>query len=132
MFLTVVARPWKICNGVWFDGKIGIWPIVAKRDSKNRKKGNPIMRLATVNGERYKLMIEEDNLAIKAKTPRPLGHTIFVQQDGAKPHIEKGVMKAIQEAAGDGIILETQLANSPDLNINDLAFFHPIQDLKET
>ncbi|CAM9983405.1 unnamed protein product, partial [Discosporangium mesarthrocarpum] len=32
---------------------------------------------------------------------------------------------------GDSIILETQLANSPDLNVNDLGFFHSIQQLKE-
>ncbi|CAN0056630.1 unnamed protein product, partial [Discosporangium mesarthrocarpum] len=33
--------------------------------------------------------------------------------------------------AGDSIILETQPANSPDLNVNDLGFFHSIQQLKE-
>ncbi|CAN0498166.1 unnamed protein product, partial [Discosporangium mesarthrocarpum] len=32
---------------------------------------------------------------------------------------------------GDSIILETQPANSPDLNVNDLGFFHSIQQLKE-
>ncbi|CAM9457039.1 unnamed protein product [Discosporangium mesarthrocarpum] len=26
MFLAAVARPRKLFNGVWFDGKIGIWP----------------------------------------------------------------------------------------------------------
>ncbi|CAN0429117.1 unnamed protein product, partial [Discosporangium mesarthrocarpum] len=63
-------------NGVWFDGKIGIWPIVdivlAKRDSKNRKKGTPMMKPAKVNGERYKkFIIEEVIPAIKARMPRP-------------------------------------------------------------
>ncbi|CAM9700208.1 unnamed protein product, partial [Discosporangium mesarthrocarpum] len=33
--------------------------------------------------------------------------------------------------AGDSIILETQPADSPDLNVNDLGFFHSIQQLKE-
>ncbi|CAN0475170.1 unnamed protein product [Discosporangium mesarthrocarpum] len=42
-----------------------------------------------------------------------------------------GVMEAIQAKAGDSIILETQPANSPDLNVNDLGFFHSIQQLKE-
>ncbi|CAM9450056.1 unnamed protein product [Discosporangium mesarthrocarpum] len=68
--------------------------------------------------------------AIKARMPRPPGHTIFVQQDGAKPHTGGVVMVAIQAKAGDSIILETQPANSPDLNLNDLGFFHSIQQLK--
>ncbi|CAN0230263.1 unnamed protein product [Discosporangium mesarthrocarpum] len=44
MFLTAVARPRMISDGVWFDGKIDIWPIAdavaAMRSSKNRKKGH--------------------------------------------------------------------------------------------
>ncbi|CAN0100174.1 unnamed protein product [Discosporangium mesarthrocarpum] len=40
-------------------------------------------------------------------------------------------MEAIQAKAGDSIILETRPANSPDLNVNDLGFFHSIQQLKE-
>ncbi|CAM9706393.1 unnamed protein product [Discosporangium mesarthrocarpum] len=43
MFLAAVARPRMIFDVVWFDGKIGIWPIAdtvaAMRSSKNRKKG---------------------------------------------------------------------------------------------
>ncbi|CAM9949908.1 unnamed protein product [Discosporangium mesarthrocarpum] len=42
-----------------------------------------------------------------------------------------GVMEAIQAKAGDSIILETEPANSPDLNVNDLGFFHSIQQLKQ-
>ncbi|CAM9495627.1 unnamed protein product [Discosporangium mesarthrocarpum] len=87
---------------------MGIWPIVdtvrAKRNSKNCKKGKPIIKPATVNGERYKkLMITEAMPAIKARMPRRPGHTIFVQQDGAKPHTRKGAMETIRDAAGDGI-----------------------------
>ncbi|CAM9753636.1 unnamed protein product [Discosporangium mesarthrocarpum] len=43
----------------------------------------------------------------------------------------KGVIKAIQEAAGDDITLETQPANSRGLNVSDLDLFHSIQELKE-
>ncbi|CAN0151145.1 unnamed protein product, partial [Discosporangium mesarthrocarpum] len=42
-----------------------------------------------------------------------------------------GVMEAIQAKAGDNVIPETQPANSPDLNVNDLGFFLSIQQLKE-
>ncbi|CAM9423233.1 unnamed protein product, partial [Discosporangium mesarthrocarpum] len=40
-------------------------------------------------------------------------------------------MEEIQAKAGDSIILESQPANSPDLSVNDLGFFHSIQQLKE-
>ncbi|CAM9105579.1 unnamed protein product [Discosporangium mesarthrocarpum] len=136
MFLAVVASPRMISDGVWLDGKIGIWPIAdamaAMRSSKNRKKGTMMLKPAIVNAERYKeLMIDKVIPAIKARMPRPPGHTIFVQQGGAKPHTWGGVMEAIQAKAGDSIILETHPANLPDLNVNDLGFFHSIQQLKE-
>ncbi|CAN0366189.1 unnamed protein product [Discosporangium mesarthrocarpum] len=40
-------------------------------------------------------------------------------------------MEATQAKVGDSIVLETQPDNSPDLNVNDLGFFHSIQQLKE-
>ncbi|CAM9292874.1 unnamed protein product [Discosporangium mesarthrocarpum] len=87
-----------------------------KGDNKNRRKKTPIMKLATINGERYQLMVEEFIPAIKARMPRPPGHTIFVQQDDAKPHTGKGVKDAIQDAAGDDIyrkpILPTHLTST--------------------
>ncbi|CAM9819387.1 unnamed protein product [Discosporangium mesarthrocarpum] len=91
MFLAAVARPRMISDGVWFDGKIGIWPITdivaAMRSSKNRKKGNMMLKPVTVNAERCKeLMIDKVIPAIKARMPIPPGHTIFVHQDGAKSH----------------------------------------------
>ncbi|CAM9285792.1 unnamed protein product, partial [Discosporangium mesarthrocarpum] len=58
MFLTAVAWPMMISDEVWFDGKIGIWPIAdtvaAMRSSKNRKKGTMMLKPATINAERYK------------------------------------------------------------------------------
>ncbi|CAN0389716.1 unnamed protein product [Discosporangium mesarthrocarpum] len=83
MFLAAVARPRMISDG------IGIWPIAdtvaAMRSSKNRKKGTMMLKPAKINAERYKqLMIDKVIPAIKARMPRPPGHTIFVQQDGAK------------------------------------------------
>ncbi|CAN0455030.1 unnamed protein product [Discosporangium mesarthrocarpum] len=42
-----------------------------------------------------------------------------------------GDMQAIQGKVWDSIILETQPANSPDLNVNDLGYFYSIQQLKE-
>ncbi|CAN0324540.1 unnamed protein product [Discosporangium mesarthrocarpum] len=107
MFLAAVARPRMISDGVWFHGMIDIWPIadtvVAMRSSKNRKKGTMMLKPATVNAERYEeLIIDKVISAIKARMPRPPGHAIFVQQDGAKPHTGGG-MEAIQAKAGDRI-----------------------------
>ncbi|CAM9846246.1 unnamed protein product [Discosporangium mesarthrocarpum] len=101
MFLAAVVRLRMISDGVWLEGKIGIWPIAdtvaAMRSSKNRKRGTMILKPATINAERYKeLMIDKVIPAIKARMPRPPSHTIFVQQDGAKPHTGGGVMEAIQ------------------------------------
>ncbi|CAN0058748.1 unnamed protein product [Discosporangium mesarthrocarpum] len=91
MFLAAVARPRMISDWMRFDGKVGIWPIAdtvaAMSSSKNRKEGTMMLKPATVNAERYKeLMIDKVILAIKARMPRPLGHTMFGRQDGVKPH----------------------------------------------
>ncbi|CAN0092720.1 unnamed protein product [Discosporangium mesarthrocarpum] len=122
MFLAAVARPRKMSNRVWFDGKIGIWPIVdTKRTPEHRLKGTKVLVPVMVDGERYKkLMIEAVILAIKVFMPKPEGHTIFVQQDKATPHTKVGIMEAIEEAVGGDIVMETQRANSPDPNVNDL------------
>ncbi|CAM9514011.1 unnamed protein product [Discosporangium mesarthrocarpum] len=105
MFLTAVARPRMISDGVWFGRKIGIWPIAntvaAMRSSKNRKKGTMMLKLGTVNAERYKeLMIDKLIPAIKARMPRPPGHTIFVQKDGAKPHTGGGSWRQFRQRRG--------------------------------
>ncbi|CAN0327094.1 unnamed protein product [Discosporangium mesarthrocarpum] len=105
MFLAAVARPRMISDGVWFDGKIGMWPIAdtvaAMRSCKNRKKGTMMLKPATVNAERYKeLMIDKVIPAIKARMLRPPGHKIFVQQDGAKPKLGGGAWKQFRQRRG--------------------------------
>ncbi|CAM9611901.1 unnamed protein product [Discosporangium mesarthrocarpum] len=42
------------------------------------------------DGVYNELMIDKVIPGIKARMPRPPGHTIFVQQDGAKPHTGGG------------------------------------------
>ncbi|CAN0296472.1 unnamed protein product, partial [Discosporangium mesarthrocarpum] len=95
--------------------------------SKNRKKGTIMLKPAMVNAERYKeLMIDKVIPAIKARMPHDLRAAGW-----CKSRTRGGVMEAIQAKAGDSIMLETQPANTPDLNVNDLGFFHSIQQLKE-
>ncbi|CAM9877574.1 unnamed protein product, partial [Choristocarpus tenellus] len=74
-------------------------------------------------------MIEDTIPAIKACLPRLEGYTIFEQQDKAKPQSTGGswrIIEAIEETSGDDNVVETQPSNSPDLNINNLEFFHSI------
>ncbi|CAN0501467.1 unnamed protein product, partial [Discosporangium mesarthrocarpum] len=131
MFLAAVARPRMISDGMWFDGKISIWPIAVTvapmRSSKNRKKGTMMLKPATINAERHKeLMIDKVIPSIKARMPRHRSHDLRAA-GWCKAEHRGGGMEAIQAKAGDSIILETQPANSPDLNVNDLGFFHSIQ-----
>ncbi|CAM9381288.1 unnamed protein product, partial [Discosporangium mesarthrocarpum] len=127
VFLAAVAHPRKLSNEVWSDGKIGIWPIVdvvmAQRASK---RGDHVLRPVT-----YKeIMIAEIIPAIKAKMPRPPGHTIFVQQDGAKPHTKKGVMEASSRGWEQHHTRDPAF-QLPRPHVNDVGFFQSIQQLKE-
>ena len=56
---------------------------------------------------------------------------IIIQQDGARAHIKDDDDEFAEAVAalGVNVSIYTQPANSPDLNINDLGFFHAIQAL---
>jgi transposase-like protein len=139
MFLCATARPRMIQGKMW-DGKIGIWPIghvdAAKRTSKNRKKGDPVWVNESVTREKYREMLIDNVLpAILAKFPTAYleRKCVRIQQDGAKSHIDhddEEWLAALEELAPENnITLFTQCAQSPDCNINDLAFFRSIQSL---
>ena len=135
MFMAAVARPQP-----GFDGKLGIWPFVeygvAKRASKNRPKGAPIIKpMAVIDRNEVKKMIIENVLpAIREKFPiESKPHAIVIQQDNAKPHLLCSDPDLLEAAAVDGwsIKLANQPANSPDLNVLDLGFFNSIQALQQ-
>jgi hypothetical protein len=139
MFLCATARPRMIQGKMW-DGKIGIWPIgrieAAKRTSKNRKKGDPVWVNENVTREKYREMLIDKLLpAVLSKFPTSYleRKCVRIQQDGAKSHIEpddEEWLEALEELAPENnITLFTQCAQSPDCNINDLAFFRSIQSL---
>ncbi|CAM9288962.1 unnamed protein product [Discosporangium mesarthrocarpum] len=130
MLLVAVARPRKIFNRVWIDGKVSIWPTVnalLKRDSKTARR--EVHETSHVNGERHNKLMIEVTPPIKARRPIPPGQKVFVPQDSAKSQTGRGVMEVIQGVAGD-ITLKTHPANSPDLDFNDVGF-HSIHQLKE-
>ena len=137
MFLCAVARPcFNPSANSWWDGKLGIWPIggwePAQRASKNRPRGTLVWKNKPVTKGVYReLLISKLLPAIVEKWPRTdrLSRKIWIQQDGAKSHIntdDEEFREAIQDQelnAG----LYTQVANSPDVNLLDLGFFRAIQ-----
>jgi len=139
MFLCAQARPRRLPNGEWWDGKIGIWPIgevgKAKQGSKNRPKGAPVWENTNVTRDIYReMMINKVLPALVEKFPHSYlnpNKGVIIQQDGAKSHIledDEEWLEAV-EALQVNVKLVTQPANSPDTNINDLAFFNSIQSL---
>jgi hypothetical protein len=138
MFLCAVTRPrYDAHRKVTFDGKIGIWPIVAmvpaKRDSKNRKKGTLEAKHVNVDSEVYEEFLFDKLLpAIASKCPASmLSRKIYLQQDNAPAHkaIKPEHWEFELPCAELGIHVEPvfQPPNSPDLNILDLCFFNSLQ-----
>jgi hypothetical protein len=134
MFLAAVARPrFNAAGECTFDGKIGMWPFAemqpAKRNSVNRPRGTMEWKQLSVTKERYRDMIINKVIpAIKQKWP-DRNRNIKIQQDGASSHIDQDDEDFVEAAtAGNwNIELLTQSAQSPDTNINDLAFFRALQ-----
>jgi hypothetical protein len=137
MFLVAVGRPQILEDGTPFDGKIGIWSftttVLAKNNSKNRKKGTPENKLVSVNAEVYREKITGEGgviAKIKEKMSAKKGLDIIIQQDGAKPHTGHHNVALIDEAGhldGWKISMVTQPPQSPDLNKLDLCFFWSLQ-----
>ena len=133
MFLCAVARPcFNTSANSWWDGKLSIWPIggwePAQRASKNRPRGTLVWKNKPVTKGVYRELFISNLLpGIIEKWPRTdrLSRKIWIQQDGAKSHIntdDEEFRQAIQDQelnAG----LYTQAANSPDANLLDLGFF---------
>ncbi|KAG6945239.1 hypothetical protein JG688_00016665 [Phytophthora aleatoria] len=75
MFLAAMARPrYDFSKKRYFDGKIGVWPIIeqtfAQRGSKNRSKGAPITKTISMTRKAYtKMLLEKVFPAIREKWP---------------------------------------------------------------
>ena len=139
MFLCAVARPRRLSDGTWFDGKLGIWPFghmgAAKIDSKNRLAGTPEWVNVKIDRDEYRSMMLNNVIpAIIQKFPGFGGRTqpvIRIQQDGAPVHIANDDPTWLEELQALGvdkqIDLYTQPSQSPDLNILDLGIFNAVQ-----
>ncbi|KAG6945993.1 hypothetical protein JG688_00016260, partial [Phytophthora aleatoria] len=139
IFLAALVRPrYEFGKKRYFDGKIGIWPIIeqtfAQRGSKNRPKGAPITKTISVTRKVYtKMLLEKVFPAIREKWPaRRKSRTIKVQQDNAGPHVQDSNDALVKAGQGYGwdIQMVSQPPRSPDLNVLNLGYFHSIQSLQ--
>jgi hypothetical protein len=94
--------------------------------------GTLITKPLSVTAEVYEdFMISKVLPAVKEKLlPFVVGNSITVQQDGARPHTAGGIVARIEAAARDlgmEVVVETQPAQSPDLNLCDLSIFASLQ-----
>ena len=124
-------------NEIVFDGRIGMWPVAnlvpAQRNSINRPRGTLEYKSYNLNAETYmEFFTRDDGIfdRIKEKMPWLRGHEVKIQHDGATPH--KGFdNEEVIAAAGGGhgwtFVFDRQPAQSPDLNILDLGFFHSLK-----
>lgn len=131
MFLTALARP-DPAHG--FDGKIGIWrvqeTVVCQRGNRYHRAGEEYLRDCNMDAELYRHFMKEIFAAIKVKMPWLQGREVIVQQDGASPHTGNGNVDYFNryfQRDGWNFKVITQPAQSPDLNINDLAFFRSLK-----
>ena len=147
MFLCAQARPRMVRVGTrednqrMWDGKIGIWPIgdwkAAQRASVNRPAGTMEFHGRSVDRDTYReYLVNKVIPAIATKWPRhewnDPSFTIYIQQDGATSHItpwDAAIDNKLVELGMQAgkVELQTQPANSPDLNLNDLGFFNSLQ-----
>ena len=140
MFLAVTAKPRPEYS---FDGKVGIWSFTRLRKAKRsvKKTGTvagetDIFESVSVTAEEYRhVMLKRGGVfdALRQKMwwfardadTLEAGCTLFYQHNGASPHTARANVKqwGCHGAKKFKIEVITQPPQSPDLNVNDLAFF---------
>jgi hypothetical protein len=136
MFIAVVGMPHER-DDIFFDGKIGMFPLVhmvpAKRNSVHRPAGTLEAKGFNLTAETYMdMMTKEGGIldTIKEKMPWAKNDKIVIQHDGAPGHNGKGNSVFLAQAGVQGgwnITIDTQPAQSPDTNLCDLCFFNSLQ-----
>ena len=145
MFLAAVARPRPEYN---FDGKIGIWYFANVRKAQRSHASTGTVKGVTDILEAYSVTadvycdlvvgkggimeaVREKMWWYKKGSGKPeAGKTIWIQQDGARPHTAKANQKrfnAHKKKFDFHLEMCTQPPQSPDLNVDDLGFFNSLQ-----
>jgi hypothetical protein len=148
MFLAVVGRPWKLKpgdpvgtvyptdSGWYFEGKVGLFPIVnygrmSPRNSANA--GNRSFTTVNVNRQIFERFMIDSVLPaiVQFCPPEMLEERIYLQLDNASPHAidlaADGDFYSTAEQMDLDVEVFYQPSQSPDLNICDLSFFNSIQ-----
>lgn len=137
MFLSAVARPRYIGNVYW-DGKIGMWPLTervrAQRRSALRPAGVMVTEKVNMDQVVYKRMMLELVLpAIQQKCPEGMrSNRIYLQQDSAPAHLRFShagcpELRGVCRDLGLDLVPFFQPAQSPELNVLDLGFHRALQ-----
>lgn len=109
--------------------------------TRGRLMGQEKIVNVSVTGEEYSRMIHREIVPaimqnmwwFKRGSGKPeAGQTIFIQQDGASPHTCKFAARSLRQLESEAFYrrhgfrfrVVTQPAQSPDLNVLDLAFWH--------
>lgn len=132
MFLCAVAKP---IPEKQFNGLIGMWRIgdksFAKRTSKNRPAGTPLLQDATMTSSRfYDMMTQLVLPAVKSKMS--FAQSIVIQMDNARPHTGQKNQDALQRFVegsrwrGPRVRFVCQPPQSPDTNVLDLCVFRSL------
>ncbi len=131
MFLTALARP-DSAHG--FDGKIGIWRVqdlvTCERSNRYHRVGEQYMKDVHMDAPLYRQFMKKIMTEIKTKMHWLRGSPVIIQHDGASAHTatsNNAYFARLGKQDGWKISICTQPAQSPDLNINDLAFFRSLK-----
>ena len=140
MFLVAQARPRHLSDGVYWDGKIGCWPLGEKVQQKNnthvRKRGEWKWKPCGVSEKVYMDVMKNEVVpAILQRWPLDAGiDVIKIQHDNAPAHFKDSNPEWRQcmenfDSLGMPYKLKIihQAAQSPDTNILDLGFFAALQ-----
>ena len=127
MFLVATARPRPEYN---FDGKIGILVLCYREESQTEQQGHRY-RKKVIGKDGVFDEIRKNMWWFHKNSGKPeAGQTLFYQHDGATPHDcdkNKRVWAQNRRMKGFDILVVKQPAQSPDLNVCDLAFFNSLQ-----
>eukprot|EP00127_Corallochytrium_limacisporum_P005105 Clim_evm11s199 gene=Clim_evmTU11s199 len=147
MFIAAVAKPrtWVSSFGLQeneFDGKLVCHPCVeetvAKRKSKNRDRGDKVVKPVSVTGRTLLAFFDQvlfPSVVQKWPTTWPKSRPIYIWLDNARPHcaLEKSLKTEWEQVHGRWLEntsydfrLRFQPKLSPDLNILDLSLFRSL------
>ena len=138
MFLCAVAKPQLRPDGTRMNGLICCIPftemVPAQRNSVNRPKGTLEEKPVNVTADAYRKALRTVLTEIRRRLFWKKSEKITIRQDGAKPHTAGDNMEyfAVQgQLYGWNIVVDTQCAQSPDVNLLDIGVFRSMQSRSE-